>query len=182
VIIAIEGPDGSGKSTVVTHLDRLFRGAQVIQFRETPKEYIQHINILEPFMFQLFAQMYDTAKVYICDRFFSVSSRVYARIRDEKSVFDEINLDAWAMTELHVIYLDQRVEAIWERENRPSSINDDRGNWDRQLRATYKEIAKELITASQYVVDTEGGLEKTVHQVVRLVEKIIGQHVHRHED
>lgn len=181
MIIAIEGPDGSGKSTVVTHLDRLFRGAQVIQFRSTPREYIDCIQVLEPFVFSLFEQMYDPAKVYICDRFFSVSSRVYARMRNEVSEFERLALDAWALPELHVIYLDQRVEVMLSRlaqRDRPY----DGGAYARQLRECYKAILKEINPASQHVIDTESGISKTVHQAIRIVERIIEQHVRREEN
>lgn len=176
MIIAIEGQDGSGKSTVFNHLNRIFHGAEFIQFKETPKEYIDNIGVLEPFMFKLFEQMYDPAKVYICDRFFSVSSRVYARMRNTVSVFEDVGLDAWVMPEMHVIWLDQRVEIMWTRR-----LSQDE-NWDRVLREAYRAIMKEINPASLHIVDTEPGIAKTVHGVVRIVEGIIGQHLHRHSD
>ena len=176
MIIAIEGADGSGKSTVFNQLNRIFHGAEFIQFRGTPKEYIDNIDVLEPLMFSLFEQMYDPAKVYICDRFFGVSSRVYARMRMSISPLERDGLDAWTMPEMHVICLDQRVESMWIRR-----LSQDE-NYDRQLRETYKAIMKEINPASLHIVDTEPGIAKTVHHVVRIVEGIIGQHLHRHQD
>lgn len=181
MIIAIEGQDGSGKSTVIEHLKKRFRGAYFIQFPETPKQYIESIDILEPFVFSLFEQMYEPRSVYITDRFFSVSSRVYSRFRDEYNTFSENELDAWVLPDLNIIHLDQHPRFI---PNRLSEVDKTPNELETAMRLheCYKAVLKELSPASLNVVNTEGGISKTVHHVIRIVEGLIEHHVHRQEN
>lgn len=177
MIIAIEGPDGSGKSTVVTHLSRLLPSVKILQFRHTPAAYLEYIEDLEPVVFSLFEQMYDPASVYICDRFFSVTSRVYAEGRGGECPIDDF--DAWVMPELHIILLKTPLEMLITRfkpDNRPI----DAGKHLERLQSFYHRVCDDLPVASYTQVNTEQGIGNTVGQVTQICRALIEQHhVHR---
>lgn len=173
MIIAIEGCDGAGKTTVVTHLSRLLPSAMIIQFRQTPPMYLKAVDVLEPFFFSLFEQMYNPYTVYVCDRFFSVSSRVYAEIN--KMPFTLDGLDTWVMPELHVILLDTQPKLLLERFEQEEDRPVDEAYFQ-NLRTLYFKVCQNLSVASYQRVDTEPGIGHTVSVVTQLCRALIREH------
>jgi hypothetical protein len=161
MIFAIEGPDGVGKSSTVNGLRPLFPDAHFIQFRNVPAVFYAHIGELEPVLFQLFQQMYDPARIYISDRFFSVSSRVYSKLYQR----DYTLLDTWVMPELHVIRLRCAIATLCQRRPDEQSIA--------LLDQIYSDVCANLTCATSQVIDSEDGSDETVQQVAEIIRKSV---------
>jgi len=179
MLIAIEGPDGAGKSTVVTHLSRLLLpSVKIVQFKSTPYAYLESIAVLEPFFFSLFEQMYDPDTIYIFDRFFSISSRVYAEVN--RVDFTLGDRDAWVMPELHVILLRTPVPLLVKQAGLNLLLELATKRLEK-LEAVYHRVCDELPVLSYTQVKTEQGIDNTIGQVTQICRALIERrYVYRH--
>jgi len=178
MIIAIEGPDGAGKSTVVRHLSRLLPpSVKIIQFKSTPYAYLESIAVLEPFFFSLFEQMYDPDGIFIFDRFFSISSRVYADVNGIDFTLGD--LDAWVMSELHVILLRTPLSLLVKQANLNLSV-DTATERLRKLDAGYQRVCEDLPVATVTQINTEMGIGQTTSDAAKICRDLIERYyVHR---
>jgi hypothetical protein len=122
-----------------------------------PHVFYQHISALEPVVFTLFEQMYDPKAVYICDRFFSVSSRVYAKLHGRGYELS----DAWVMPDLHVIRLECEVDTLRSRRSGETQLN--------QLHRLYRDVCRRLACASYHVISSDHSMHRTVAQVASVI-------------
>lgn len=118
MILAIEGPDGSGKSTI-------FRALRAFD-EQTPGYFNGKITFVDfpsmgaklwPFAQQiedrdvkLFSSLYDASKTYITDRFFATTGPIYARAFDRPVP----NYEVWR-PRVHVIYLAAPLDILVDR-------------------------------------------------------------------
>lgn len=113
MIIALEGPSRSGKSTIFRYLQSTFAGVHYIGRVPTPKQLLPYMEYVEVIQEGLFRELYQADKVYVTDRNFCVSSMVYAQLNSRPSLID---VKPW-LSHLRVIYLDVSVGMLQLRNN-----------------------------------------------------------------
>lgn len=82
IIIALEGPDGCGKSTLYRRLKQLltFDNMKFVNWGPFDRDLWDQIHKLEQRDMALFSSVYDRTTTYICDRFAVVTGPIYARV------------------------------------------------------------------------------------------------------
>jgi thymidylate kinase len=108
-ILAIEGPDRSGKTTLFNALKMRMPWARRLKLH-TPPELFPYMRLVDERELTLMAAMYDPDVTYIMDRSVFVSGQVYAKNRGETPV----NVAEWR-SEVYVAYLDVHTDILLRR-------------------------------------------------------------------
>lgn len=110
MIIAIEGPDKSGKTTLLEPLAKALQATIVRRF-STPPELMAAMPHVEVLYLQLFGELYDPSKIYVCDRSPTLSAQVYSKVFDRPSYID---VAPWLGRQV-IVYVKTHVNALMER-------------------------------------------------------------------
>lgn len=113
MIIALEGPNRSGKSTVFRYLQSTFAGVRYVGRVPTPVTLLKHMEYVEQMQEGLFRELYQANETYVTDRNFCVSSLVYSEYGSRPSLID---VNSW-LSHLRVIYIDVPVSVLQQRNN-----------------------------------------------------------------
>lgn len=108
MIVAIEGPDLSGKTTLFKALQPLLKAAYIDVPRFTKKIMRSFATQHDDLYMALFTQMYDPSKLYIVDRFPPITSQVYDRLhgREVRPLYNE---------SLMIVYVDISLDILLTR-------------------------------------------------------------------
>jgi thymidylate kinase len=101
VILALEGPDRSGKSSVFEELRQLLPNAVFCASLPVSEELLPVMPQVEARQAKVWEQLYDPKKLYICDRFFAVTGQVYNKLFKRPCLMD---YKRW-YSELRVAYI-----------------------------------------------------------------------------
>lgn len=110
MIIAIEGPDRSGKSTLFEQLRRSLQWARFVPSLPMSPALFKHIAEVEARQACLWEALYDSRQCYICDRSLFVTGLVYDRIYGRPSM----DIELWR-PQIRVLYVEVPVEELQRR-------------------------------------------------------------------
>lgn len=89
MIVSIEGPDKSGKTTVFEEVKRRLAGQAVfVPSIHTPKELFPVMPFVERRQSDLWELLYDPMKLYVCDRHVATSGAVYSVVMGRPLMVD----------------------------------------------------------------------------------------------
>lgn len=109
MILAIEGPDKSGKTTLWNALKGRLPGNPWFVGQLPPADgFWPEAELRQE---ALWSYLHDPAKLYVCDRFFAVSSPVYDRLFKRRTL---IAPELWRPRVL-VAYVDVPLAELWRR-------------------------------------------------------------------
>jgi len=111
VILAICGPDCSGKTTLFDALRPVLRGSFLPRQSRLPRELMPYMLHLEQGQLALWELMYNCKWRYVCDRSIFVSGPVYARLYNRPV----LEFDSEWYDETRVVYLDVPVTELQRR-------------------------------------------------------------------
>lgn len=110
MIIAIEGVDCAGKTYLFDRMADAMLGSIPVTRRPATQVTMLNMRELTLTIQHLWTCMYDPERVYLCDRFFAVSSPVYDRLYRRP----ELDFSPWYKC-TYVILLDPSVSKLKER-------------------------------------------------------------------
>jgi thymidylate kinase len=138
VLVAIEGPDCCGKTTLFNSLLKRGKlpGAHFVPKRAGCDD-PQLRSVVDKHCSELWATLYCTDKLYVCDRFHAVSDRVYAAyyMRETEPL--------WAPVDMLVVYLDVPATELKARAHGTEDVSMDFV----RLRGLYSSVLKHFSTA-----------------------------------
>lgn len=111
MILAIEGPDASGKSTLYDALQLQCPKWTFIPRKPATKELLQVMHLWEEQQVLLWSALYNPQLTYVCDRFVMVSGPVYAGLRGQKFALQEHFLREF----VHVMYIQLSLDELMKR-------------------------------------------------------------------
>jgi thymidylate kinase len=163
MILAIEGPDCSGKTTLFNSLN--LNAIKIPSIPLVPGE-MQIYASVEKKLLSLWEAMYSPKKVFLCDRSMFVTSTVYSLLRGR----EVLDFSKW-YKEVAIVYLDVPEEILISR-------HDTRGEKDilkheyRVLRKLYEDILTRPWLDILRLDGTKSDLKETTELWVRhLLEK-----------
>src|SRR4051794_15247147 len=119
VIVALEGMDCAGKSTLLEALRPRIRAARFVQPLPLPKQLMPVMSWVEERQLALWTALYDSKTLYVCDRHVAVSAPVYDEYFGRPCVCE---WRAWTQY-VHVVYL---AVLLGELHNRYAKRGDER--------------------------------------------------------
>jgi len=118
VIIALEGPDRCGKTTLFNALKKELRDTAFVPSLPYGKELLPVMQYMEARAEALWRALYDPSRVYVCDRCFAFSNVVYGALYGREQLCD---VSGW-LPELRILYIDVPLK---ELERRYAEVGDD---------------------------------------------------------
>lgn len=136
MIIAIEGPDRSGKSTLAQLLAHRLKETPVkcILSWGLPKELVPVLSHFEQKQEQLWWELYNPRQLYVCDRHVAVSAPIYDRLFERQCLVD---WKRWTM-QIHVLYVEVPIAEL-ERRHRATNEQNFPIEHYKQVRELYAE-------------------------------------------
>lgn len=169
MIIALEGPDGSGKTTLWQSLRTAFGFAHPeLVFANFPSmgkdlwPFAEHVEYRDR---HLFESVYDEKRTYVTDRFFAVTGPVYGRVFNRHTP----DYRTW-YPRLQVIYLAAHPEQLVERLNKRQETPQIRDHFHRII-----EAYRETLMLGDYEVHVVPSttIEQTQEKVERCIRRLV---------
>lgn len=159
MIIALEGPDLCGKTTVFNHLS--VPDAAMYPGLPMDPELLPHMAAVERRQEVVWRALYDPAKLYICDRHFVITSLVYSQLYGRPHP----DYTFW-YPELRVLYFDAPLGLLLARYKK---FGDQIAKAEQYARVL--ELYREVLQGFKHVA-----LDATlpVHELLGLCEQFIG--------
>lgn len=161
MIISLEGPDRSGKSTLLEPLANALRTPHIIR-KWVTAEVQPHLPLAETIYLQLFAEMYSPRLTYVCDRSPTVSAQVYSRVFERQCRIDP---KPWYAREV-IVYVNTPIE---ELQRRHALTGDDcfpAALYQRVI-DTYSRV---LVDYTTICVDGRWPVEQSIHSIITSLE------------
>jgi thymidylate kinase len=112
VMFSIEGPDRCGKSTLIQELRRIYADTAIyVPSIPVARELIPYMGYVEERQLQLWEALCDLYRTYITDRNIFVSSYVYGRMHNRKTLLRTPLADR-----MRCFYIDVNVELLHHRD------------------------------------------------------------------
>lgn len=165
MILALEGPDRCGKSTAFAGLYR-YRpelGRYVPALPLHPS-LMPHMEYVEERQAHVWDALYDESTLYVCDRHFSVSGQVYARMYGRSLRFDPAR---WA-PHVHVAYFYVPVDELRRRYEADKDALFDSTRYE-ECQELYKSVLEQFKCT---VVHADVPLEDVVWQLRQLARRL----------
>jgi thymidylate kinase len=163
VIIALEGPDKSGKTTVFHCLQAMRLRAKFVPSVPIHPDLMPVMHHVERRQADLWSLLYDKSKMYVADRHFAVSAPIYDAIFNRPV----LNVSSW-IKELFVVYFDVPIPIL---EQRYRSVGD--ALFDAKHYAIAKRLYETAIRQFRYVkLDGTRKPELLADEVACLIESL----------
>ena len=158
MVIVLEGPDNSGKSTAFWELRKVLR-ARYLQLPTPSREMAGLYPELESRELAFWGALYDHRDLVICDRSVFTSGPVYARLYGRKPP----EVDKWRRY-VRVVYFDAPVEVL---RSRGGDSLFDQANYERVVELYYEELAKFV----SVTVDATQSVETVVGECLSVIDR-----------
>lgn len=140
-ILALEGPDKSGKTTIFHELQSMRLRAKFMPSISPPPQLIPVMHLVEQRLHMVWRTLYDRSKLYIVDRHFTVSGPVYDALYGRQ----QMDVSAW-YKEVTVVYFDVPVDVLEARHNHEGDDTFDASSYARA-----KKLYESVIRKFKYV-------------------------------
>lgn len=111
-IVAIEGPDKCGKSTLYEKLKALawLNPPQFVNPASYGKDRMHMAEVLSVRELEMWEALYDPSRLYVCNRHILITDAVYSEMYNRKKL-----RDSWLEMHLFVLYIDVPLEELVRR-------------------------------------------------------------------
>lgn len=110
MIVALEGPDCSGKTTLWNALKACVVDARFIPKLSISKELLPHMKLVQQREAEMWESLYQRNTLYICDRHFAVSAPVYDQLYGR----ERVDYSKW-YHEVRVVFLATPLDELERR-------------------------------------------------------------------